>query len=110
MRYHHGYGCHGQEDSHSHCGPPPVYGRGPGFEYGWDEREDFPRSNRRRGRFGGVESLQATATRLERYLESLRDEIRAVEQDLRDLAASDDAGARSEDPGRQDHTEGSRPT
>ena len=106
MRYHHGYGCHGQEDPYWHCGSPQACGRDPGFEYGWDALEDFPRSNGRRGRFGGAESLQSSATRLERYLDSLRDEIRVVEQDLRDLAASEDAGARSEHPGRQGHTGG----
>ncbi len=106
MRYHHGYGCHSHEGPYWHCGPRPVYDRGPGFEYGWDAPEDFSRPNRRRGRFGGTDSLQSTATRLERYLESLRDEMRAVEQDLRDLNASEDGGVRSGDPGRQNHTEG----
>lgn len=106
MRYHHGYGCHGQEDPYLHCGPSPVYGRGPEFGYGWDAREDLPRPNRRRGRFGGVESIQATATRLDRYLESLRDEIRAVEQDLRDLAASANTSQIAGGPGHQNDMEG----
>jgi hypothetical protein len=90
MRYHHGYGygCNGHGDPHWGCAPGPGYGAGPGYGWGWDAPDDDPRPYRRRGRFGGVVARQSTATQLESYLASLRDEIRAVEQDLRDLTAA----------------------
>lgn len=90
MRYHHGYGyaCHGYDDWHLGCGP------GPGW--GWDARDDDPRPSRRRGRPGGTVPPRTAAAQLEAYLASLRDEIRAIEQDLRDLGSADDAGSRED--------------
>jgi hypothetical protein len=94
MRYHHGCGCYGHGDTHWGCGPGPVHGPGYGYGYGygWDAPDDDPRPYRRRGRFGGAVARQSTATQLEAYLASLRDEIRAAEQDLRDLGMAEDTG------------------
>ncbi len=91
MRYHHGcgYGCHGYDDWHWGCGPEPGYGPRPGYGWGWDAPDEDPRPYRRRGRRGGAVARRSTATQLEAYLASLRDEIRAAEQDLRDLKAED---------------------
>jgi hypothetical protein len=91
MRYHHGYGCYGQAGWHGGCGPEPGWGPGPGYGYGWWEPYDDPLPYRRRTRPVGGAARRSTASRLEAYLASLRDEIRAVEQDLRDLGGSDDA-------------------
>jgi hypothetical protein len=93
MRYHHGYGCYGHEGWHWGCGPEPGYGPGPGYGWGWDAPDEDPRSYRRRGRFGGAVSRRTTAAQLETYLASLREEIRAAEQDLRDLRMTEEAGA-----------------
>jgi hypothetical protein len=95
MRYHHGYGCYGHGGWHQGCGPEPGYGPGPGYGYGWgwDAPDEDPRPYRRRGRPGGTVARQTTAAQLEAYLASLRDEIRAAEQDLRDLGRTDDSGA-----------------
>jgi hypothetical protein len=90
MRYHHLGGCYGHGGWYAgHCGPGPGYG--PGWGYGWDAPADEPRPHRlRRGRFGGAGASRATAaTQLESYLASLRDEIRAIEQDLHDLQAEE---------------------
>jgi hypothetical protein len=94
MRYHHGYGCYGHDGWHGGCGPGPGYGPGPdnGYGWGWVSQDEDPRPYRRRGRLGGVVARQSTATQLEAYLASLRDEIRGVEQDLRDLGIAEDAG------------------
>ncbi len=99
MRYHHGYGygCHGYEGWHGGCGPGPGYGPGsaygPGWDGpGWDGPDVDPRPYRRRGRLGGAVARRSTSTQLEAYLASLRDEIRAVEQDLRDLGGTEDVG------------------
>lgn len=89
MRYHHGYGCHGYGDPHWGCGPGPGYGPGLGYGWGWDAPDEDPRPYRRRGRLGAAVARRTTVTQLEAYLASLRDEIRAAEQDLRDLTAED---------------------
>jgi hypothetical protein len=94
MRYHHGYGCYGHGGWHQgYCGPAPEYGPHYGYGgaggYGWDAPVDEPRPRGLRGRFGGGVARQTTATQLEGYLESLKDEMRAIEQDLRDLRAAD---------------------
>ncbi len=96
MRYHHGYGCHGHGEWHQgYCGPGPeygpAYGYGRGWGYGWDAPTDEPGPRGPRARFGGAAPRQSTATQLEGYLESLRDEMRAIEQDLRDLRAAEGA-------------------
>jgi hypothetical protein len=95
MRYHHGYGygCHGYDDPHLGCGMGFDYGPRPGYGWGWDAPDEDPRPYRRRGRPGGTVARQTTAAQLEAYLASLRDEIRAAEQDLRDLGRTDDSGA-----------------
>jgi hypothetical protein len=97
VRYHHGCGCYGHGGWHQgYCGPEPeygpAYGYGRSWNYGWDlllpDEEPRPRSVR--GRFGGgAVARQATAAQLEGYLESLKDEMRAIEQDLRDLRTSE---------------------
>jgi hypothetical protein len=76
MRYHHGYGCYGHEGWHRGCGPEPRYGPGPGYGYGWgwDSLDEDPRPYRWRGRPGGAVAWRLTATQLEAYLASLRDE------------------------------------
>ena len=97
MRYHHGYGCYSHGGWHQgYCGPGPEYGPpygyGRGGGYGWDAPGDEPRPRGLRGRFGGgagAGAQQSTAMQLEAYLESLRDEMRAIEQDLRDLRAAE---------------------
>lgn len=97
MRRHHGYGygCHGYDGWHWGCGPEPGYGPRPGYGWGWgwDAPDDDPRPYQRRGRLGGAVARRSTAAQLEAYLASLRDEIGAVEQDLRDLGGTEDAGA-----------------
>jgi hypothetical protein len=94
MRYHHGYGygCHGYDDWHWGCGAGPGYGPGPGRGYGWDAPYDDPRTYRRQGRLGGVGPRRTTTAQLETYLSSLRDEMRAVEQDLLDLGMTGGTG------------------
>jgi hypothetical protein len=95
MRYHHDYGCYGHGGWHQgYCGPEPEYGPpfgyGRSWGYGSDAPIDEPRPRGLRGRFGGgAVARQSTATQIEGYLESLRDEMRAIEQDLRDLRASE---------------------
>lgn len=91
MRYHHACGCYSHGESHWGCGPGPVYGPGSRYGSGWDA-PDEPRPYRRRERFGGTVGRRSTEAQLESYLASLRDEIRAVEQDLRDLAMPGDSG------------------
>jgi hypothetical protein len=99
MNYHHGSGCSGHGGGHQgHCGPGsefgPAYGYGRGGGCGWDAPGDDPRARGLRGRFGGgAVARRSTATQLEGYLESLRDEIRAIEQDLRDLRAAEGGSA-----------------
>jgi hypothetical protein len=99
MRYHHGYGCYGHGGWHQgYCGPgpeyEPAYGYGRAWGYGWDAPVDEPRPRGLRGRFGGgAVARQSTATQLEGYLESLRDEMRAIEQDLSDLRAAEGGSA-----------------
>ena len=99
MRYHHGSGCYGHGGGHQgYCGPGPEFGPAYGFVrgggYGWGAPGDDPRPRGLRGRFGGgAVARQSTATQLEGYLESLRDEMRAIEQDLRDLRAADGGSA-----------------
>lgn len=95
MRYHHGYGygCHGYDDRHWGCGPGPGYGPEPGWGPGWGAPDDDPRPYRRRGRLGGAVPRRTAAAQLEAYLASLRDEIRAIEQDLRDLGVTADLKA-----------------
>jgi hypothetical protein len=91
MRYHHGYGCYGHGGWYGGCGPEPGWGPGPGYGYGWwDAPYDDPLPYRRRTRPMGGAARQSAASRLEAYVASLRDEIRAVEQDLRDLRESAD--------------------
>jgi len=94
MRYHHDYGCYGHGGWHWGCGPDQGYGPGPGYGYGpgWASPDEDPRPYRRRGRLGGVAPRRTTTAQLEAYLASLRDEMRAVEQDLRDLGITEDAG------------------
>jgi hypothetical protein len=99
MRYHHGYGCDGHGGWHQgYCGPGPDYGPPYGYGrewgYGWDAPVEEPRLRGLRGRLGGgALARQSTATQLEGYLESLRDEMRAIEQDLRDLRAAEGGSA-----------------
>ncbi len=94
MRNHHGYGCYGHGGSHWGCGVDPGYGPGPAYGYGWawDGPDEDPRPYRRRGRLGAVSPRRTTAAQIEAYLASLRDEMRAVEQDLRDLGMADNSG------------------
>ena len=80
MRYHNcgpGYG-HGW-----HCG------WGPGPEYDWGA-PPWPYPYRQRPGFGlrGV-SRRSALSEMEDYLASLREEARAIEQDIRELAASE---------------------
>jgi hypothetical protein len=92
MRYHHGYGCYGHGGSYQGCGPDygPAYGYGRGWGYGWDLPDEEPRPRSLRGRFGGgAVARRSTAAQLEGYLESLRDEMRAIEQDLSSLRTSE---------------------
>jgi hypothetical protein len=82
MRYHHGYGCHGEGGWHYGCGDPYW---GPRFGY-CDDPAPYPR----RARLGGAFAARgSTAAQLETYLAGLRDEVRAVEQDLQDLQGSE---------------------
>ncbi len=90
MRYHHGSGSCGHGGGHCGSEPGPVYGPGSGYGSGWVAPDD-PRLYRRRGRFGGAVARRSTAAQLEGHLASLRDEIRAAEQDLRDLGPAEDA-------------------
>jgi hypothetical protein len=93
MRYHHGYGCYGHGGGHWGCGPEPAWGSGLGYGCGWwDSPYDEPRPSARRGRIGGAVPRRSTAAQLEAYLATLRDEMRAVEQDLSDLG-SEEMGA-----------------
>ena len=95
MRYHRGYGCYGHGGWHQgYCGPGPeygpTYGYGMGWGYGRDLPDEEPRPRSLRGRFsGGAVARRSTADQLEGYLESLRDEMRAIEQDLRDLRTAE---------------------
>jgi|GEM_PF-1599865 hypothetical protein len=95
MRYHHGSGCSGHGGWHpGYCDPGPefgpAYGYGRGAGYGWGAPGDEPRPRGPRGRFGGGgPARQSTETQLEGYLESLREEMRAIEQDLQDLRTSE---------------------
>jgi hypothetical protein len=98
MRYHHGHGCDHGGWHQGYCDSGPEYGSSYGFErgwgHGWDAPVEVPRPRGLRGRFGGgAVARQSTATQLEGYLESLRDEMRAIEQDLRDLRAADGGSA-----------------
>jgi hypothetical protein len=99
MRNHHGYGCYGP-GWHWGCGSD--YGWGPGPDYGWDLDAplDYPRTYRRGMRFGGrVAPRRTTLSQLEGYLASLQEEIRAVEQDIRDLG--DQETGSGEEQGRE---------
>ncbi len=87
MRYHHGWGCYGHGGWHGGCGSDPVYGPISGYGRGWDAPDEDPRPYRRRGGLGTAAARRTTAAQLEAYLASLRDEIRAAEQDLHDLTA-----------------------
>jgi len=90
MRYHHGYGCSGHGGGHWCCGPEPAWGSGSGCGWDWsDSPYDDPRPSARRGRLGGAVPRRSTAAQLEAYLATLRDEMRAVEQDLSDLGSKD---------------------
>ncbi len=87
----HGHGCWGPGwwDAGYGCGP--GHGCGPGYGYGagyGHDRSYGPRyrsGRRRSGRYPTV-SREAAAAEMETYLASLRDEIRAVESDLADIA------------------------
>lgn len=87
MRYHHYDDCHGY--GYHGCG----YGYGHGWRPAWaafpDDPFDAPGPyGFARGRRLGYSASRATTQqRLEGYLESLRDEMRAVEQDLQDLGS-----------------------
>jgi hypothetical protein len=86
MRYHHFDDCHGY--GYHGCG----YGYGHGWGPTWTA-PDYPFEApvsyglRRGRRLGYAASRGAAQQRLEGYLESLRDEMRAVEQDLQDLSS-----------------------
>jgi len=88
--------CHGYDDWHWGCGPEPGCRPRPGYGYGWDWTlpDEDPRPYRRRGRPGGAVARRTSAIQPEAYLASLRDEIRAAEQDLRNLRA-EEGGAES---------------
>jgi len=75
MRYHHGYGCHGGGGCYGGCGDL-YWGSRTGY---WDEPTPYPR----RPRLGGASAARLSrASQLEAYLADLRDEMRAVEEDL----------------------------
>jgi hypothetical protein len=89
MRFHHGYGWHYGHGWHPGCGWGPQHG------WGWADFEDYP-APRWRGRVGDPAGWRrATAAQLEAYRASLQDELRAVEQDLADLAATEDNKGKS---------------
>jgi hypothetical protein len=89
MRYHHGYGCYGH-GWHWGCGPDWAWGPAPDWAWAPDVPFDYPARYGRRGRLGGrAASRRSTLSQLEGYLASLQEEIRAVEEDIRDLAAQE---------------------
>ena len=99
MRHHHGYGCYGHGGWHQgYCGPGPEcgpeYGYGRGWGYGWAPPDEYPWPRGLRGRFGGgAVPRRSTVAQLEGYLESLRDEMRAIEQNLSDLRTAEGGSA-----------------
>jgi hypothetical protein len=88
MRYHH---CSSWYGHGWNCGC------GPGYDYDWGPADPAPWTYRPAGGFvRGAPARRATPSDLEAYLASLREEIRAVEQDIRNLAGSE----RQEGPDR----------
>jgi hypothetical protein len=75
----HAYGCWGPGDCRGD--PWGWEGYGPGYGYG-------PRFS---GRYGAA-SRETAAARLEAYLASLQDEIRAIEADLAEMRSGGERG------------------